>query len=166
MPARCLTGQSGPSKKEANYNENNSQIDSYLSTRCPDMCQKGSEGRGALLMEIQRRERVVLVAPAHGGQVGVFTLELFKVGFFSLVARGGKVGAFLSLFCPTHWVRLISFWSSSFLVITENNPVNHKSLESETLQKSPFGDASHFPTIIIINHSKQFNCQEKIFYRG
>ena len=86
--------------------------------------------------------------------------------FFSLVARGGKVGAFLSLFCPTHWVRLISFWSSSFLVITENNPVNHKSLESETLQKSPFGDASHFPTIIIINHSKQCNCQEKIFYRG
>ena len=33
------------------------------------MCQKGSEGRGALLMEIQRRERVILVTPAHGGQV-------------------------------------------------------------------------------------------------
>ena len=82
MPARCPTGQSGPSKKEANYNENNSQIDSYLSTRCPDMCQKGSEGRGALLMEIQRRERVVLVAPAHGGQVGVYTLQLL-VGAFS-----------------------------------------------------------------------------------
>ena len=46
------------------------------------MCQKGSEGRGALLMEIQRRERVVLVAPAHGGQVRVYTLQLFKVIFF------------------------------------------------------------------------------------
>ena len=40
-----------------------------VSPRCPDMCQKGREGRGALLMEIQRRERVILVTPAHGGQV-------------------------------------------------------------------------------------------------
>ena len=79
MPARCPTGQSGPSKKIATKK---SQTDSCLSTRCPDMCQKGSEGRGALLMEIQRRERVVLVAPAHGGQVGVYTLQLFKVIFF------------------------------------------------------------------------------------
>ena len=79
MPARCPTGQSGPSKKS---NENNSPTNPYLSTRCPDMCQKGSEGRGALLMEIQRRERVVLVAPAHGGQVGVYTLQLL-VGAFS-----------------------------------------------------------------------------------
>ena len=79
MPVRCPTGPSGPSKKSS---ENNSQTDPYLSTRCPDMCQKGSEGRGALLMEIQRRERVVLVAPAHGGQVRVYTLQLFKVIFF------------------------------------------------------------------------------------
>ena len=98
MPARCPTGPSGPSKKSS---ENNSQTDPYLSTRCPDMCQKGSEGRGALLMEIQRRERVVLVAPAHGGQVRVYTLQLFSVQghFFSffficLAALGGKVGAF------------------------------------------------------------------------
>ena len=100
MPARCPTGPSGPSKKSS---ENNSQTDPYLSTRCPDMCQKGSEGRGALLMEIQRRERVVLVAPAHGGQVGVYTLQLFKVIFFLfslffLVDRWGKVSAFLSIF--------------------------------------------------------------------
>ena len=33
-------------------------------------------------MEIQRRERVVLVAPAHGGQVRVYTLQLL-VGAFS-----------------------------------------------------------------------------------
>ena len=82
MPARCPTGPSGPSKKKSKLQRNNSETDPYLSTRCPDMCQKGSEGRGALLMEIQRRERVVLVAPAHGGQVRVYTLQLFKVIFF------------------------------------------------------------------------------------
>ena len=109
MPARCPTGQSGPSKKEANYNENNSQIDSYLSTRCPDMCQKGSEGRGALLMEIQRRERVVLVAPAHGGQVGVYTLQLlvgpfsFFSSFFSLLVGERLVLFFLSVFAQLNW---------------------------------------------------------------
>ena len=60
------------------------------------MCQKGSEGRGALLMEIQRRERVVLVAPAHGGQVRLYTLQgrFFSFFFICLAALGGKVGAF------------------------------------------------------------------------
>ena len=62
------------------------------------MCQKGSEGRGALLMEIQRRERVVLVAPAHGGQVGVFTLELFKVGFFLSLLVGVRLVLFFLFF--------------------------------------------------------------------
>ena len=33
-----------------------------------DMCQAGSTEGGALLMEIQRRERVVLVPAARGGQ--------------------------------------------------------------------------------------------------
>ena len=98
MPARCPTGQSGPSKKEANYNENNSPTNPFLSTRCPDMCQKGSEGRGALLMEIQRRERVVLVAPAHGGQVRVFTLQLFKVGFFLSLLVGVRLVLFFLFF--------------------------------------------------------------------
>ena len=37
-------------------------------SRCPDMCQAGSSEGGALLMEIQRRERVVLVPAARGGQ--------------------------------------------------------------------------------------------------
>ena len=45
------------------------------------MCQKGSEGRGALLMEIQRRERVILVTPAHGGQV----FFLFSLLFLELI---------------------------------------------------------------------------------
>ena len=99
MPARCPTGLSGPSKKNATKK---SQTDSCLSTRCPDMCQKGSEGRGALLMEIQRRERVVLVAPAHGGQVGVYTLQLFKVIFFF----------FLYFFSLIVGVRLVPFFLS------------------------------------------------------
>ena len=59
------------------------------------MCQKGSEGRGALLMEIQRRERVILVTPAHGGQVGFFSssdCHIFRC--FSITATpayGGQV---------------------------------------------------------------------------
>ena len=38
-------------------------------SRCPDLCQAGSREGGQLLMEIQRRERVVLVTAGHGGQV-------------------------------------------------------------------------------------------------
>ena len=48
------------------------------------MCQKGSEGRGALLMEIQRRERVILVTPAHGGQVGQ-SLFSFSLLFLEVI---------------------------------------------------------------------------------
>ena len=36
-------------------------------SRCPDMCQAGSSEAGQLLMEIQRRERVVLVTSSQGG---------------------------------------------------------------------------------------------------
>ena len=37
-------------------------------SRCPDLCQAGSSEGGQLLMEIQRRERVVLVPAGHGGE--------------------------------------------------------------------------------------------------
>ena len=37
-------------------------------SRCPDLCQAGSSEGGQLLMEIQRRERVVLVTASHGGE--------------------------------------------------------------------------------------------------
>ena len=36
-------------------------------SKCPDMCQAGSSEGGQLLMEIQRRERVVLVTASQGG---------------------------------------------------------------------------------------------------
>ena len=38
-------------------------------SKCPDMCQKGSSEGGVLLMEIQRRERIVLVTPTSGGNL-------------------------------------------------------------------------------------------------
>eukprot|EP00090_Calanus_glacialis_P045441 TRINITY_DN8432_c0_g1_i1.p1 TRINITY_DN8432_c0_g1~~TRINITY_DN8432_c0_g1_i1.p1 ORF type:complete len:1537 (-),score=130.83 TRINITY_DN8432_c0_g1_i1:368-4978(-) len=38
-------------------------------SKCPDMCQKGSSEGGVLLMEIQRRERIVLVTPTSGGNM-------------------------------------------------------------------------------------------------
>ena len=37
-------------------------------SRCPDLCQAGAGEAGQLLMEIQRRERVVLVPASLGGQ--------------------------------------------------------------------------------------------------
>ena len=57
----CQNGLSGPSMTYSTY----SIMPNIF--RCPDMCHQGSVSTGALIMEIQRRERIILMTPTMGG---------------------------------------------------------------------------------------------------
>ena len=62
-------------------------------SRCPDLCQAGSREGGQLLMEIQRRERVVLVTAEHGGQACPDTAQVRPC---PLLAGSCKAAAWLT----------------------------------------------------------------------